>query len=117
MERFGLIYNNKSQCFEKIRKRLTSNPNFIILGEAQNASTFLDGIPKRAIFDYLLIEAPIKCNEEICSHLKQLRKKQINTEIILFGPDCSVKTILTLLKSGISGYFISDYGEGYFLIC
>jgi DNA-binding NarL/FixJ family response regulator len=114
MERFGLIHNNKSQCFEKIRKRLTSNPNFIILGEAQNVSSFLDGIPKRALFDYLLIEAPIKCNEEICSHLKQLRKKQINTEIILFGPDCSVKTILTLLKSGISGYFISDFGEEYF---
>ena len=55
MERFGLIYNNKSQCFEKIRKRLTSNPNFIILGEAKNIGTFLDGIPKRAIFDYLLI--------------------------------------------------------------
>ena len=114
MERFGLIYNNKSQCFEKIRKRLTSNPNFIILGEAQNVSTFLDGVPKRALFDYLLIEAPIKCNEEICSHLKQLRKKQINTEIILFGPDCSVKTILTLLKSGISGYFIAENGEEYF---
>jgi len=95
MERFGLMYNNKSQYFEKIRKRLTSNPNFIILGEAQNVSTFLDGIPKRALFDYLLIEAPIKFNEEICSHLKQLRKKQINTEII-------------------SGYFISDYGEEYF---
>ena len=44
MERFGLIHNNKSQCFEKIRKRLTSNPNFIILGEAKNIGTFLDGI-------------------------------------------------------------------------
>ena len=82
MERFGLIHNNKSQCFEKIRKRLTSNPNFIILGEAKNIGTFLDGIPKRTLFDYLLIEAPIKFNEEICSHLKQLRKKQINNFFI-----------------------------------
>lgn len=114
MERFGIIHYNKSHFFEKIRKRLTSNPNFIILGEAQNIGTFLDGIPKRTLFDYLLIEAPVKFNEEICYHLKQLRKKQINSEIIFFGPDCSVKTILTLLKSGISGYFISDDGEEYF---
>lgn len=114
MERFGIIHYNKSHFFEKIRKRLTLNPNFIILGEAQNIGTFLDGIPKRTLFDYLLIEAPVKFNEEICYHLKQLRKKQINSEIIFFGPDCSVKTILTLLKSGISGYFISDDGEEYF---
>ena len=56
MERFGIIHYNKSHFFEKIRKRLTLNPNFIILGEAQNIGTFLDGIPKRTLFDYLLIE-------------------------------------------------------------
>jgi DNA-binding NarL/FixJ family response regulator len=114
MEKFGLIYNNKSQCFEKIRKRLASNPNVIILGEAHSLSTFIHGMPKRTSFDYLLIEAPQKINEENYSALKVLRKRQLHTEIILFGPDCSVKTMLTLLNAGISGYFLSENGDDYF---
>lgn len=114
MEKFGLIHNNKSQCFEKIRKRLASNPNVIILGEAHKLDIFTHTMPKRTSFDYLLIEAPQKINEEIYAALKVLRKKQINTEIILFGPDCSVKTILTLLNSGISGYFLTENGDDSF---
>jgi DNA-binding NarL/FixJ family response regulator len=115
MERFGLIHNNKSQCFEKIRKRLYSSPNVYIIGEAQHLDAFLDIIPKRTMLDYLLIETPIKINEQLYTQLKILRKRQANTEIILFGPDCNVKTLLTLLKSGISGYMITDNNDDYFM--
>ena len=115
MERFGLIHNNKSQCFEKIRKRLYSSPNVYIIGEAQHLDAFLDIIPKRTMLDYLLIETPVKINEQLYAQLKILRKRQANTEIILFGPDCNVKTLLTLLKSGISGYIIIENNDDFFL--
>lgn len=115
MERFGLIHDNKSQYFEKIRKRLYSSPNFYIIGETQHLDAFLEIIPKRTMLDYLLIETPSKINEQLYTQLKILRKRQINTEIILFGPDCSVKTLLTLLKSGISGYIITENNEDFFM--
>ena len=115
MERFGLIHNNKSQCFEKIRRRLYSSPNVYIIGEAQHLDAFLEIIPKRTMLDYLLIETPIKINEQLYTQLKILRKRQANTEIILFGPDCSVKTLLTLLKSGISGYILTVNNDDFFM--
>lgn len=115
MERFGLIHNNKSQCFEKIRKRLYSSPNVYILGEAQHLGAFLEIIPKRTMLDYLLIETPLKINEQLYAQLKVLRKRQANTEIILFGPDCTVKTLLTLLKSGISGYILTENNDDFFM--
>ena len=115
MERFGLIHNNKSQCFEKIRKRLYSSPNVYILGEAQHLGAFLEIIPKRTMLDYLLIETPLKINEQLYAQLKVLRKRQANTEIILFGPDCTVKTLLTLLKTGISGYILTENNADFFM--
>jgi DNA-binding NarL/FixJ family response regulator len=115
MERFGLIHNNKSQCFEKIRKRLYSSPNVYILGEAQHLGAFLEIIPKRTTLDYLLIETPLKINEQLYAQLKVLRKRQTNAEIILFGPDCTVKTLLTLLKSGISGYILTENNDDFFM--
>jgi DNA-binding NarL/FixJ family response regulator len=115
MERFGLIHNNKSQCFEKIRKRLYSSPNVYILGEAQHLGAFLEIIPKRTTLDYLLIETPLKINEQVYAQLKVLRKRQTNAEIILFGPDCTVKTLLTLLKSGISGYILTENNDDFFM--
>jgi DNA-binding NarL/FixJ family response regulator len=115
MERFGLIHNNKSQCFEKIRKRLYSSPNVYILGEAQHLGAFLEIIPKRTTLDYLLIETPLKINEQVYAQLKVLRKRQTNAEIILFGPDCTVKTFLTLLKSGISGYILTENNDDFFM--
>ena len=115
MERFGLIHNNKSQCFEKIRKSLYSSPNVYIIGEAQNLDAFLEIMPKRTMLDYLLFETSSNINEQLFTQLKTLRKRQTNTEIILFGPDCSVKTLLTLLKSGISGYIITENNDDFFM--
>jgi DNA-binding NarL/FixJ family response regulator len=85
------------------------------LGEAQHLGAFLEIIPKRTMLDYLLIETPLKINEQLYAQLKVLRKRQANTEIILFGPDCTVKTLLTLLKTGISGYILTENNADFFM--
>jgi DNA-binding NarL/FixJ family response regulator len=114
MAKFGFIHN-KSQYFENILKRLNSSPNVYIIGEAPNLESFLEIIPKRTMLDYLLIEMPEKLNEQHFAQLKILRKRQVNSEIILFGPDCTIKTLLTLLKSGISGYILTINNTDFFV--